>query len=105
MTCPHFQCRFLPLTNFLAAQFSRPKFASPGALLPGFHSVSRLIFWSFFSFQEQILAPVCCAFVPGNDSAAYNIMLDFPSASRVKSSARFWLCARHSFVRFSTQVL
>jgi hypothetical protein len=50
----------------------------PGALLPGFLSVSRLIFGSiFFSFQAQILAPVHCAFVPDNDSMAYNILLDF----------------------------
>jgi hypothetical protein len=37
-----------------------------------------LIFGSiFFSFQAQILAPVHCAFVPDNDSMAYNILLDF----------------------------
>jgi hypothetical protein len=66
------------LINFLAAQFSRPKFASLGAHLSGFLSVSRLIFGSvFFFFQAQILASVRCAFVPGNDSAACNILLDF----------------------------
>jgi hypothetical protein len=66
------------MINFLAAQFSRPKFTSPAAHLPAFLSVSRLIFGSvFFFFQAQILAPVRCAFVPGNDSAACNILLDF----------------------------
>jgi hypothetical protein len=78
VTCPCFQCRFLTLINFLATQFSRSKFASPRAHLPGFLSISRLIFGSArFSFQAQILTLVRCACVPDIDSASCNIVLDF----------------------------
>jgi hypothetical protein len=94
------------LINFLAAQFSRPKFALPGALLPGFLSVSHLIFGSvFFLFRRRFwpwcIAPLCPAMIQWPITSCSI----FPSASHVKSPARFWLCARHSFVRFSTQVL
>jgi hypothetical protein len=106
VTCPRFQCRFLPLINFLAAQFSRPKFASLGAHLSGFLSVSRLIFGSiFFSFRRRFwprcAAPLCPAMIQ-RPVTSYSI---FSLASHVKSSAQFWLFARHGFIRFSAQVL
>jgi hypothetical protein len=106
VTCPRFQCRFLPVINFLAAQFSRPKFTSPAAHLPGFLSVSRLIFGSvFFSFRHRFwprcAAPLCPATIQ-RPVTSYSI---FPSASRVKSPARFWPYARHGFIWFSAQVL
>jgi hypothetical protein len=77
------------LINFLAAQFSRPKLplSFPGQNLPRQEHTSLVsspsLAWLLgqlflFSFHAQILAPVRCAFVPSNDSAAYNILLDFP---------------------------